>query len=77
MRVMRKCKIDHALDRLNASRGVKYPDIGYSYFADLFGGRPRHVYTIINAGGGVTYASVNGATPRATLRNIEHELTAH
>jgi hypothetical protein len=73
---MRKCKIDLALEALNSKLYLCYPEIGYSYFADLWGGerRPRHVYTIINAGGGVTYSPLNGKTPRETLAKINAEI---
>ena len=78
---MRKCKIDNALDALNAARGLAYPAIGYSYYADIRGDGarrrlPRSIYTIISTGGGVTYSELNGATPRDTLCNIANFLGA-
>jgi hypothetical protein len=60
------------LDELNAARGVAYPAIGYSYYADIRGdGRNnKSVWTIINAGGGVTSSELNGKTPRDTCAKI-------
>jgi hypothetical protein len=73
---MRKCKIDLALVALNLKLGLRYPDIGYSYFANLWGGErsQRYVYTIINAGGGVTYSPLNGKTASETLAKINAEI---
>lgn len=64
------------LRELNAKRGLKYPDIGYVFFADVGGdGRycPR-VYKIINADGGVTLSDLNGATARKRCDNIRAAL---
>lgn len=60
------------LNQLNTARGLKYPDIGYSYFADITGdGRKRRsIYTIINAGGGVTYSEMNASNPRDRCDNV-------
>lgn len=70
---MRKSKIELALDRLNEIRGLKYPDVGYCYYADVKGdGRNiRSVWRIINAQRGVSYSEMNGATDAHTLANIE------
>lgn len=71
---MRKGKIDHALDALNAAKGTSgLRALGRSYYADIKGdgSNRRSVWTIINADGGVTYSSLNGRTARETLRNIE------
>lgn len=75
---MRKCKIDIALDKLNAKNGLTYPMIGYSYFADIKGngcryGR-RYVYTIINENGGVSYSELNGRSYVHTATKINATL---
>ena len=60
------------LRELNAKRGFKYPDIGYSYFADVKGNgiyNPQ-VYTIINSKGGVCYSALNAETARQRCQNI-------
>lgn len=56
---------DKLLAELNALRGLKYEDPGYSYFADVFGSGvySPHVYATL-PGGGVTYSELNGATAR-------------
>lgn len=64
------------LKELNAARGLKYPDIGYSYFADIKGdGRNiRSIYIIINENGGVCYSSLNGKTPRERCNKIRRAI---
>lgn len=72
IKTVRDTHIVDALATLNTKRGLTYPDIGYSYFADIKGEgvyRPR-VYTIVNSKGGVTYSHMNGATKRKTLDPI-------
>lgn len=60
------------LAELNATRGLKYPEIGYCYFADIRGdGRYNPaVYRISNAQGGVAYSELNGATARERCQKI-------
>jgi hypothetical protein len=70
---MRKCKIDRALDELNAARGKKYPDIGYVYYADIKGNggvSRRSIWHVIYQNGGVTRSELNKAYSRATLAAI-------
>lgn len=69
---VRESHINAALKTLNASKGLVYPAVGYSYYADIKGdGRNmRKVYTIINEGGGVTRSHMNGDTQRETVLNI-------
>jgi hypothetical protein len=65
-------KTERLLDKLNAARGLSYPEIGFAYFADIRGdgfGR-RSVYQIFNEAGGVIYSSLNGKTPRETCDRI-------
>ena len=72
VKTVRDTHIIDALARLNAARNLTYPDVGYSYYADIKGDgvyRPR-VYTVTNARGGVTHSSMNGATKRKTLERI-------
>jgi hypothetical protein len=66
------------LGELNASKGLVYPQIGYSFFADVKGdGRNiRSVYTVINEGGGVTYSEFNAATPRERCNKIRAAISA-
>lgn len=69
---MKKCKIDLILAEINLLRGrLKYPQIGYLYYANIAGdGRNyRTVYAITGNGGGVS-AVHNGHTPKATLENL-------
>ena len=63
---------ERLLEELNAAKGLSYPQVGYSYFADVKGdGRNiRSVYTIVNAQGGVSYSPYNAATPRQRCANI-------
>ncbi|UUV43176.1 hypothetical protein RCCWILLIS_4 [Rhodobacter phage RcCWillis] len=67
---------ERLLAELNAARGKAYPEIGYSYFADVTGnGIPRRrVYTIINGNGGVTFSDLNGATARERCNRIRAAL---
>jgi len=45
--------------------------IGYFYFVDLWGGRPRKVYQIIGENGGVAYArELNDSNPRKRCAKI-------
>lgn len=73
---MRLTKTDTLLAELNAKRGLRYPLVGYTYFANLRGdGRNiRAIYTIINQGGGVTYSHLNDSTPKGRLAKIVREL---
>lgn len=73
---MRKTTTEKLLTQLNIKRGLEYPDIGYSYYADIRGdGRNiRSVWTIINEGGGVTYSNLNGSTPRETCDKIREAI---
>ncbi len=73
---MAKTTTDKLLEQLNALHGVKYPEKGYSYFADIKGdGRNiKSVYTIINEGGGVTYSSLNASTPAKRCQNIREAI---
>lgn len=65
-------KTDKLLDELNALRGLQYPDIGFSYFADITGDgtNRRRVYEIINKSGGVRFSELNAATPRKRCDKI-------
>lgn len=73
---MRKTTIDRLLSELNAVRGLSYPAVGYSYYANVAGdGRKRRsIYTIVNAGGGVAYSGLNAHTPRATCQLVRAQL---
>lgn len=64
------------LKELNALRGRKYPEIGYSFYADVRGdgSNRKSVYTIVNENGGVTYSPLNGKTSRETCANIRRAI---
>ena len=69
---------ERLLAELNAARGLKYPDQGYSYFADVKGDgtySPR-IWTICNPQGGVTFSDLNAATPRARCEKIRAAIRA-
>ena len=65
---------DQLLRELNTIKGIEYPDVGYSYFADVRGdgSRPvrRSVYSVINPGGGLTYSPLNAPSARKRCDNI-------
>ena len=69
---------ERLLAELNAIRGVKYPQIGYSYFADIRGNgdNRRRVYVITNENGGVSYSELNGATSRQRCDKIRDAIEA-
>lgn len=74
---MRRCKIDKALDTLNAINGKVGDQTGYLFFAGVYGDgvrRRRSVWQIINAAGGITYSSLNARSQAQTLRNITAEI---
>ena len=75
---MRKCKIDKALDDLNAARGLAYPAIGFACYANLWGDpvRARRVYAICNVNGGVTNSPLQMRSARATLAAIRNATRA-
>jgi len=62
-----------AVKALNDARGLSYPDIGYTYWADIKGdGRYRpSLWLIINENGGVTYSVLNQRTLRDTVEALE------
>lgn len=74
---MRKCKIDKALDELNAKRGLVYPQVGFLYFADVRGDGDkvnRRVWQIVNASGGITYSDLNARLSKLTLAKIRERI---
>ena len=60
------------LDQYNQLRNLKYPDVGYSYYADIKGdGRDiKVIYTIISELGGVVRSDMNDISPRKRCENI-------
>lgn len=64
------------LAELNAKKGLRYPDIGYSYWADIKcdGNYSPMVWTIINEIGGVTISDLNAKQPHMRCRNIRHAI---
>lgn len=74
---MRRCKIDKALDTLNARNGKVSGQIGHLFFAEVYGDgvrRRRSVWQIINVAGGITYSPLNARSQAQTLRNIHAEI---
>ena len=68
-----KSQTDKLLERLNALRGVKYPDMGYCFFADIKGDGlgNKAIWQIINENGGVCYATgLNARTPHLRCQLI-------
>lgn len=67
---------ERLLDELNKINGLEYPAIRFSYFADIKGdGRNiKSIYTIINAGGGVRYSTLNAETPHKRCAKIRAEI---
>jgi hypothetical protein len=61
---------DKLLNQLNQLKGLVYPQIGYSYFADITGGGRKSVYTISNQDGGVIYSVLNARNPRKRCQYI-------
>lgn len=59
--------IDRLLTELNEKRGLKYPDVGFLYYADIKGDgqSPKSVWRIMNDQGGVCYSELNARTPKA------------
>lgn len=75
---MARSTTERLLADLNRIRGKSYPDIGYSYFADVKGDgthNPR-VYSIVNADGGVTFSDLNAATARQRCDKIRAAIEA-
>ena len=75
---MRLSMTNKLLANLNTCRGLAYPDVGYSYFANIAGdGRVhRSIYTIINAQGGVAYSALNARSARQCHENIRAAIYA-
>ena len=74
-----KTKTDLALGALNEARGLKYPDIGYLYYANVTGdGRSpayRSIWCIVNAEGGIVRSHFNTTSSKAALALIAFSLT--
>lgn len=65
------------IDRINAKKKVKWPDVGYSFYVAFGGecGRKDGVYTISNKRGKVTWLySMNGYTSAQRRRNLKDTL---
>lgn len=66
-------KIELAVQRLNALRGKRYPDVGSLYYADVKGDgrfRPR-LYVSCNPQGGLVLSAMNCRTYSLTLLCLE------
>lgn len=70
----RKTKTEIALEALNDARGLKYPDKGYSYFANVAGDGRNYcsIFTIVGDAGGVTYSGLNHIHAPRQIAQIEH-----
>lgn len=64
------------LAQLNAKRGLKYPDIGFLFFADIKGNGTscNAIWQIINANGGVTRSELNARSKRQQCDKIRAAL---
>jgi hypothetical protein len=74
---MKRAKITQALlAKLNKVRGLRYPAVGYQYWADIKGdGQERYViWMIINADGGVSRSVLNCRSARARCAAIRAEI---
>jgi hypothetical protein len=72
---MRSTVTSRLVDKVNKAKGLKYPSIGYLLFQDIKGdgwSKPA-LYETINAGGGVSYSSLNGP-PRVRCKNLRRVL---
>lgn len=67
---------DKLLGQLNGLKGLTYPDVGYSYFADVKGDgtNNKSIYTIVNENGGVAYSEMNALTSRARCEKIRAKI---
>lgn len=66
------------LKTLNEKRGLKYPAVGYTYFADVRGDgvfSPR-VYEVTTPSGGVNLSPLNNADPRKRCAAIRAAIAA-
>ena len=64
------------LKELNAALDLSYPQIGYSYYADVTGSgtsKPA-IWTITNASGGVSRSDLNADTARKRCENIREAI---
>lgn len=64
------------LGELNAARGLKYPSVGYVYFADIKGDGQKHyaVWEVITLGGGVRRPSLNHRSGKVRCAMIRKEI---
>lgn len=71
--------VERACARLNAARGVAYPERGYLQWADIRGdGRNRRgLYATINDQGGVCSSGLRGKTMRETISILNWAAKAH
>ena len=75
---MRATVTSDLLDQLNKAKGLKYPAVGYQYFADIKGdGTYQYrVWEVANPGGGVRYSSLNRPTARQRCAAIREAIAA-
>jgi len=72
---MKKSTIDKLCEAINKARNVAYPEIGYLYFADVWGdGRNvRKVYRVCNNLGAVERCH-NASSYKQTAQNLREVL---
>ena len=76
---MKQSKIDKLCSAINEKRGHVYPSIGYIYYADVKGDgikRPRSVWQIISAHGGVVRAYEYSGNPRQIVAALQQTLNS-
>lgn len=62
--------------QLNAARGLKYSDVGYTYWADVTGSgvsSPR-LWRVINPQGAVTYSTLNAPSARQRCAKLRQAI---
>lgn len=71
---MKKCKIDTLCDAINKADGLKYPEAGYLFYANVArdGRKHRTVYSTMKSGG--ICAVFNGKNTRETVGNLTEVL---
>ena len=65
------------LSELNKKKGLSYPQVGYSYYADIKGDglNNKRVYAIIGEFGGVRFdTNLNSATAKGRCDNIRQAI---
>ena len=65
---------ERLLSLLNKENGVEYPQVGYTFLADIAGYGRKKVYRIVNTAGGVVCSNLNDPSPRKRCDKIRTAL---